>query len=96
MEDYKVKYQLLGSNEDQVTEWRDKDKAKKKFQELKKSGKCIWAELLHSPLDEEESFYGEKVVEEFTNKVVEVLGIQMVVPAQEVCRYDDRVTEDQR
>lgn len=81
MEDYKVKYQLLGSNEDQVTEWMDKAKASKKFEELKRSGKCIWAELLHSPLDEEESFYGEKVVDQFTNRVVEILGAKLLVPA---------------
>ena len=81
MEDYKVKYQLLGSNEDQVTEWMDKAKASKKFEELKRSGKCIWAELFHSPLDEEESFYGEKVVDQFTNRVVEILGAKLLVPA---------------
>lgn len=81
MEDYKVKYQLLGSNEDQVTGWMDKAKASKKFEELKRSGKCIWAELLHSPLDEEESFYGEKVVDQFTNRVVEILGAKLLVPA---------------
>ena len=79
MEDYKVKYQLLGS-EEQVTEWMDKAKATKKFEELKKGGKCIWAEILHSPLDEEESFYGEKVVDQFTNRVVEILGANLLVP----------------
>lgn len=80
MEDYKVKYQLLGSRE-QVTAWMDRERAVKRFEELKKGGKCIWAEILHSPLDEEESFFGERVVDRFTNRVVEVLGMEMVVPA---------------
>ena len=84
MEDYKVKYYLLGSGEYQVTEWMDKAKAVKQFEELKKSGKCIWAEILHSPLDEEASFYGEIVVDQFTNRVVELLGVELVVPVREV------------
>jgi len=85
MEEYKVKYQLLGASEDQVTEWMEKPKAKKFFDKLKKAGKCIWAELLYSPLDEaKESFYGEEVVEQFTNRVVEIMGIQMIVPVAEV------------
>ena len=80
MEEYKVKYQLLGS-EEQVTEWMYKAMAVKHFEELKKSGKCIWAELIYSPLDEEESFYGEKVVDQFTNRAVELLGSTLLVPA---------------
>lgn len=79
MDDYKVKYQLLGS-EEQVTEWMSKAKALKEFEELKRGGECIWAEVIHSPLDEEESFYGEIVVEQFTKRVVEVLGAKLVVP----------------
>lgn len=84
MEEYKVKYQLLGA-QDQVTDWMVKPKAKKFFDKLKKDSKCIWAELLYSSLDEdaEESFYGEEVVEQFTKRVVEVLGIEMVMPLQE-------------
>ena len=84
-EDYKVKYQLLGANEDLVTEWMDKAKATKKFEELKRSGKCIWAEILHSPLNEAESFYGEIVVDQFTNDVVELLsGVKLLVPVKGV------------
>ena len=84
MEEYKVKYQLLGASDCKVTEWMVKPKAKKKFEALKKDSKCIWAELLYSPLDEEvENFYGEEVIEQFTKRVVEVLGIEMVMPLQE-------------
>lgn len=79
MEDYKVAYELLDAGY-QVTEWMDKKSALKEFEKLKASGKCIWAELLEDSLDEEESFYGARVVKQFTNKVLEILGVKVLVP----------------
>lgn len=84
-EEYKVKYQLLGSTDCAVTEWMVEPKARKAFDKLKNDSKCIWAELLYSPLEEEsESFYGEQVVDQFTKKVVELLGMEMVMPLKGV------------
>lgn len=80
MDDYKIVYQMLGFEDKQVTEWLDRKAAYKEFERLKGSGKCVWAELQYDPLDEPEGFYGARVIEEFTNRVVDLFGCKCLVP----------------
>ena len=81
MEEYKVKYLILGE-EDAVTDWMDEAKAWKKFRALKRDSKCVWAELIHSPLDEDAEDR-EVVVAEFTKRVVDVFSKEVVLPLKE-------------
>ena len=79
MENYKVAYELLDAGY-QVTEWMDKKNAFKEFEKLKAGGKCIWAELLYCNWEDEADDIGSVVVEQFTNKVLEILGVKLLVP----------------
>ncbi len=82
-DEYKVIFQLLDANDEQVTEWMTKPQAVKYFKHLKKNNNCIYAELLYSPIDGDPNT-GEIVVAEFTNNVIEVLGKKILVPNKEV------------
>ena len=58
--------------------------ATKQFDQLKANSKCVWCELLYSPVDEdycnsEDYVDEEQIVDEFVKEVVVVMGKKLVI-----------------
>lgn len=78
-DEYKVRYQRLGSNAPQVTEWMTKEEARSRFNRFKISLKVIWAELVYSSLDDDADDE-EVVIDDFEYNVVDLFGHLVLVP----------------
>lgn len=83
MDDFKLKYEMLDGGV-KVTEWMTEQKARMWFDQLKKNSKCVWCELLYSPVDyeyisSEDYIDEEQIVDEFMKEVVVVKGLKIVI-----------------
>ena len=64
MEDYKVVWEMVDGSKG-CSEWTTEKNARKKFSEMREHHKCVWAELIYSPLDDN-SIDEEQVIDSFT------------------------------
>lgn len=83
MDNFKLKYEMLDGGV-KVTEWMIERTARQMFNQLKENAKCVWCELLYSPVCEdccfgEDYFDEEQIVDEFVNKVVVLMGKRLVI-----------------
>lgn len=77
MEDYKVKWEDFEGVH--VTEWMGLQQAKKFFDGLKGPVlNTVWAELIYSPTNPAAPDE-EQVIEQFTNRVIEISGKKVIV-----------------
>lgn len=75
MDDWKVRIQYIDRYEVQMD--KTEKQARKIFNELKEKmylKQVVWCELIYAPLHKDET-----VIDDFENKVVSVLGHEMIV-----------------
>lgn len=75
MDDWKIRVQYI--NKYEVLMDKTEKQARKIFDDLKSKmhdKQVVWCELIHSPIDAEES-----IIEDFENKVLNVLGYKLIV-----------------